>query len=141
MHNLVADLIIEAFLDKVGKNQPGKALLVSFSKKINYNTEEGYRQYDLLIQAPMNYVGVFYRECWDVIPLEALVETDDGDTEATTDYTKGESPWQSLCYHDSGWREEGVQEFLRNHKKDILGFVSKPYFKVIDISCEQLPYK
>lgn len=126
---IFADVIIHTFIREVGKHQIGrsrkdgvdpKAFLVSFKTKTNYTVEEGYRHIDLLIYAPMNYVQVWVRERWDVIPIEDLEDDGQGDTlvRAGCSYTKGETTWALMADHDSCWTE-GVHNILRTHEDKI----------------------
>ena len=53
---------MDTFLEKVGKHNPGNALILSFNKIVDYDTEYGNRHFDLVITAPDNYVQVWLRE-------------------------------------------------------------------------------
>lgn len=123
MHNMVADIICKTFTTVVGKFQAKaaepKALMVSFSTRLDYDKEEGYRQVDLLIYGPLNYVQVWTRSRWTVIPLEALIDDGDGDTyvaagkntlrarpngSASAITTPGGAAWWKTSCVRSGWR-------------------------------------
>jgi hypothetical protein len=127
MNNLLSDVINSTFTHQVGKNQERKevqqALLVRFSSRINYDTEEGYRHVDLVLYAPYNYVQVWVRERWNVIPLEDLEDDGNGDTyvKRGKNYQEGASDWRCIGDHDSCWRE-AVQSFLKDKSKEITGF-------------------
>lgn len=70
---------------------------------MNFRLNESDHEYpvaQLLIFAEYNYVGVYYRESL----RDACGPEDDGDDR----YTK----WRRLSYHDSCWRDDGVDRFL-----------------------------
>lgn len=113
------------------KVEERKAFLITFSLHlVDHDKEEGYRNLDILIYGPMNYVGVWVREHWDVIPTEDLVynEADDESfVKPGKDYVKGSSPWKRVTYHDSCWRD-GVESTLREYAPRI-GTIGKPCSK------------
>ena len=118
LSNLLSDIVCQEFMSRVGKNQARqaepKAMLISFTLSPK-SDEEGYRYLDLLIYGPMNYVGVFVRERWNVIPVADLVGEDGDERPAPgKGYQKGSSEWVKVCYHDSGWRD-GVRQVLYEH--------------------------
>lgn len=96
---------------------------VSFRTRIDHDKEEGYRFVDMVLYAPMNYVGVHVRDRWCVIPLEDLVTGEDGDTyiKEGEDYQEGASGWTCLSYHDSCWRD-AVRDFLFLNRDRLQGF-------------------
>jgi hypothetical protein len=64
--------------------------------ELDYSKDEAlYPQAQLLIFAETNYVGVYYRES------------------TSRDDHYGE--WQHLSCHDSCWRSDGVERFLRRY--------------------------
>jgi len=106
-HQLVSD---------VSKADP-QAFKLTFDTEVKYDKEEGYRYLDVIIYGPMNYVQVWMRRRWDVIPVEDMDYNEDGGTPLPgKDYQKGASEWVLLGDHDSGWRE-GVRKVLS--EKDI----------------------
>jgi hypothetical protein len=119
------------------KQDVPKAMRVTFSTSINYDTESGYRYVDLAIFAPMNYVGVWVRERWTVIPLEDL-EGEDGDEHVKKgkSYNEGHTPWRRVAYHDSCWRE-GVEQVIKDHQNEILTFNGPSFFSAM--SPQELP--
>lgn len=125
--DMLADVIIHAFKERVGKNQvhapQPSALFVPFRTTIDYDVEEGYRFLDLMIFAPMNYVAVLSRPRWNVIALDDLIFEEDGDSYVKPGkaYDEGAGEWELLSYHDSGWRD-AVRRFLTRHAEDIRGF-------------------
>ena len=134
MHGMVSDMICAIFEDKVGKWQVRKvregvdlkALLVSFHERINYDKEEGYRQVDLLVYGPMNYVGVWVRRRWTVISQDDLdydKESCENVIKEGKDYQTGSTEWEQICYHDSCWRS-AINDFLFENRENLTGFDS-----------------
>lgn len=122
MERIVSHIIQETFIKNVGlwqvKNEKQYGMSVSFSLKVDYNKEEGYRYLDLLIYAPMNYVAVMVKERWNVIPNNELDDDGDG-LKPGCDYRKGETPWKLASYHDSCWRSDGVDNVIFSNSKKI----------------------
>lgn len=147
MIDLVTKVIVQTFEEKVGKFQTKKgpsaqqALLLKFSIRVDHDKEEGYRQLEMLIYGPFNYVGVFTRETWNVIPLEDL-EYNEAEDESFVkpgkDYQKGASEWLKVCYHDSGWRTDGVHRILFENRDKIQGFNGPSFYEVVDVPAEIL---
>lgn len=132
--NMLCDIITDTFNVQAGKGQQRerRALLVKFRTDTNYSTEEGYRQLDLLLYAPGNYVGVFIRHRWNVIPGEAL-EDDEG-LKGGYKYIDGESDWVKIGYHDSCWRDS-VNSLLSKNEGKIAGFdnVGSSWSEVVEL--------
>lgn len=106
--------IINSTFEKVGgkfqakkPESERKALVVKFSTNPDFDKEEGYRWLELALYASHNYVSVYVRKSWCVIPLEDLEDDGDGDTRIRkgADYSKGVEPWTRVCHHDSCWRD------------------------------------
>ncbi len=134
--HLLTTVIRTTFLSEVGKNQKSqravKGMLLSF-KLAPRGEEEGYRYLDVLLYAPANYVGVYRRERWDVIPEADL---DEDGPKPGKDYVKGESPWELLSCHDSGWTE-GVERVLRDGR--ISTWEWADWYRVVDTTQYKLP--
>lgn len=138
MRSLLVGVIRQTFLKEVGKfqcrqDQP-KAFLVSFGLSLDYDKEEGYRQLDLLLYAPANYVQVWKRERWTVIPQEGLDCDDDGETFVKDgyDYDEGASAWEMIGDHDSCY-PEAVACCLAEYERRILTFDGPgDWFRIID---------
>lgn len=145
---LLADVIITTFLKEVGKHQTTRhdvpcAMLMSFSIPTAPD-ENGFRYLDVLIYGPQNYVGVYTRQRWNVIPEADLGPDDEGPLPGK-DYDKGESPWTCVSYHDSGWRA-GVEKILRDER---LSTWSRPemskggdlrgWYAIVDVVDYKLP--
>lgn len=88
---------------------PGQAMVVRV-KVPTPDGFEGYAQKTLVLYAPSNYVQVWTRQEWEMIPVEAL-DDESGDLLPGWDYEVGATPWSKLADHDSCWRE-GVAEFV-----------------------------
>lgn len=131
---MLTDVIGLTFKEKVGKGNTEKALKISMHTKVDHDKEDGYRYLDLVVYGPCNYVGVYIRERWCVIPLEDLEDTDDGDTEVKPgkDYNEGQSEWTKICYHDSGWRS-AISDLLFKKRDDIRSFAGNDFYEVIDV--------
>ena len=130
MHNILSDIICQTFSTEPGKNQgktnEPKAFVTTFSTKLDYSKEEGYRYLDLVLYARYNYVQVWIRRRWTVISLEDL--NDDGEgLKPGKDYTEGASKWECIGEHDSCWRE-AVRDLLWNNRADITGLSSASLF-------------
>ncbi len=71
MINIVSSIICTTFENEIKRwqcrNEKQFAMKVSFSLSLDYDKEEGYRNLDILIFAPMNYVGVLVRERWTIV--------------------------------------------------------------------------
>jgi hypothetical protein len=142
--NLLADVITWTFDKECGKYQlrkeEPKALCVKFRSTVNPEKEEGYRSVELLIWGPMNYVQVWVRSTWNVIPVEDLIFDDDGDASVAPgkDYQKGVSPWVLLADHDSGWRD-GVRQALQEKESIITGFYQSDWYQLVDPKALGIP--
>lgn len=126
MLNVVENIICSEFDKRIKRGQfheaVPKAMKVEFQISLDYDLEDGYRTLSLLIYAPHNYVGVFVKEDWTVIPVDELEESDgDTDIKVGCDYRQGETGWRLVCYHDSCWRSDGVHNILRLHHDRING--------------------
>lgn len=127
MHAMLAKMICEVFETVCKgkwqtKNVESKAFVMRFTKRVDHDKEDGYRDFELMLFAPANYVQVWVRETWNVIPQEDL-EYNEKEEESFVkkgkDYVKGATPWQLIGNHDSCWRDS-VESFLRAKKDDIL---------------------
>lgn len=151
---LLSTVIRETFLKEVGKNQirrkrrdgltipenqqgpgHGEALKLRFKTSIDYSKEEGYRWVEVVIYAPLNYVQVWVRTAWNVIPLEDMEDGDDGDTyvKKGKDYNKGESAWEKIADHDSCWTD-GVDCVLKGEFGDLNTFDGRGSFDALGSS-------
>ena len=132
--NILSDIICQTYLEQVGKFNRDKALTVSFSVGIDYDTEEGYRQEELLVYGPSNYVQVWVRNRWNVIKLEDLEYDDDGDgsIKPGKSYSTGASDWVMIGDHDSCWRD-AVRNFIDKHKNKLNSFSTSKWYEVVDV--------
>ena len=95
-----------------------ECMQVSFSIPVDHDTEAGYRWLELRIMWT-GYVGVFMRECADVIPIEGIDDENDC-LKKGYEYTKSATKWRCLSCHDSCWRSDGVQRFMYDNAQRIL---------------------
>lgn len=148
MRNLLAKVIADTFIKECGKFQrplsphprqeSPQAFKMTFalpSKK----GEEGYRNLEVVLFAPQNYVQVWTRETWDVIPEEDLDVDEDGETfvKKGKDYQKGAAPWKQVANHDSCWRD-GLEGILKEYDRQLLTFTGPSWFQLVpakDIEC------
>jgi len=134
---MVAEVINHTFTKACGKNQLSKpeherrALHITFSARIDYEKEEGYRYIELVIYGPANYVQVWTRDRWTVIPVEDLEDEDDGGPKPGKGYIEGSSAWEMVGFHDSGWRSS-VENLLSKRERDIDGFTGSDWYKLVD---------
>lgn len=145
LENMLAETINSTFDQVCGKGQNGKgqkAFLVTFSLSVDYEKEEGHRSLEVLYWAPMNYVQVWQREVWNVIPVEELEELGDGEysvKKTSTGYQKGESPWKKRADHDSSWRE-AMKLILRESGDNILNFAGADRFwRLVNVRETSIP--
>lgn len=132
MINLLTTAIRETFLDKIGKFQPSKHGKMTFAIPLKKG-EEGYRNLEVVIYGPTNYVQVWIRETWTVISEDDLENTEDGDTyiKKGKDYTNGADPWKRVSNHDSCW-PSGIEDTLRKYGSKLLTFTGPgDWFEVI----------
>lgn len=140
--SLLTKVLVQTFEEKAGKFQihskdgQRRALKTTFSLSIDHDKEEGYRHLDVVIYGPMNYIGVVARERWTVVPLEGLEDDDDGGLKPGYDYTDGATPWKLYCYHDSGWRTDGIDEILKEYGSRIIGFTGPSFYQVVEVPPE-----
>jgi len=133
---MVVDVIVQEFMKLGLKGQAGKpeaerrAFHVQFHTRIDYEKEEGYRYIDLILWAPGNYVQVWTRDRWVVIPIEDLEDEDDGGPKPGKDYTEGASEWKLIGDHDSGWRGS-VEKLCSQRQKDIDSFVGGSWYQLV----------
>lgn len=128
MHDMLADAINATFERECGKHQiknasNAKVFKVAFRLKTDYEKEEGYRHLEVALWGPLNYVQVWVRETWDVIPVEDLDIDEDGDSRPKKGkkYNEGATEWKKVADHDSCWRD-GVRSILRENACRITGF-------------------
>ncbi len=137
MHHLLRAIIAQEFIARVGKFQRDKehpqAMLISFAVPC-HDDEEGYRTLDMLIYAPLNYVQVWTRERWDVIPLFDLDYDEQGEAKIKRGkkYTAGHDPWTKVADHDSCW-PEGIENTLKKNTARLLTFVGHDtWYQTVD---------
>ena len=136
MDFLLADVISQTFMTEVGKFQAKAeipiAMKVRFKTQPDYNVEEGYRYLELVIYAPFNYVQVWFRTSWIVVPLEEKFVKSGKEA-----YQEGTSEWKCVADHDNCWRD-GVRQILRENKLSTFDGLQR-WFEVVDVASLQLP--
>lgn len=121
MENIVSNIICITFENEIKrwqtKNEKQFAMMVSFDLSLTNRLEAGYRNLDILIYSPMNYVGVLVRERWTIIPIDELDGEDS--LKPGCDYREGDSGWFLASYHDSCWTSDGVQNTIYKNRNRI----------------------
>lgn len=112
---MICNVIEELFTRKVGKFQGDFELIKSLPSErkallLHFKIEEKLIQ--MLIHAPGNYVGVYTRKG------------------GLKGYSYGK--WDCICYHDSCWRQDGVHQFLWEHRENV-HFCAFPITKGFDV--------
>lgn len=135
--SIFSNIVCQVFEKEVGRRQADclvkRAFMLEPETSIDYAHEEGYRWEELLIYGELNYVGVYYRKCWDVAPVTAGVDED-----APLIYKAGHTDWEILAYHDSCWRSDGVENYFRTRGSRFTSLRTiGGWFKVIALSKEQ----
>lgn len=143
---LFMTVIDQTFIKNVGKfqgkNPDPKAMHIRFSVHIAHEKEEGYRYryLDLVIYAPMNYVQVWVRDAWNVIPIADLEYDDEGEgaVKKGKAYAEGASEWRLVADHDSCWRD-GVRDVIRKYHDQLSTFSGSDWFNIVPVSTLNLP--
>jgi hypothetical protein len=135
--NILTTTICSTFSTVCGKWQSKKAepkaFVMEFGLTLDYDKEEGHRNLVVALYACNNYVNVYTRETWDVIPLEDLEyseEDDESYVKPGKDYQKGKSPWTLVVSHDSGWTS-GVRNILQDKRINTLR-ADDTFYKLVD---------
>src|SRR6478609_3304089 len=109
---------------------------ISLKLQIDSEKEDGYRHLDILIYAPQNYVGVYFRQRWDLISKDDLEFDDEEDVPKTDkDYVKEATAWERMAFHDSGWTE-GLTRILDAFDSRILGVDGSDWFEIVKAPAE-----
>jgi hypothetical protein len=143
LHHLLGSIIRSEFLSVVGKFQATKATREAMLLRFGVPTkdgEEGFRDVEMLIYGHQNYVGVYTRETWNVIPEGDLLDDDRGPKPGKK-YDKGEGPWKLESYHDSGW-SDAIESFLKSRLLLSWGFApGSKWYRIVDAGGFELPEK
>lgn len=136
MKNIVSNIICTEFEKNVGRWQTRNvsqfAMKITFRLSNNWDLEDGYRNLQILIYGPMNYIGIFVKEDWTVIPVD---EVEDDELKEGCEYRIGETDWKMISYHDSCWRTDGVDRILSHHSDRIIGLDdSTHWYEKVEIS-------
>ena len=106
LRQVIQDTYEKEFGHKNG--QEGKNVMqFDISLNLDHDKEDGYRWIEVRL-AWSGYVGVFIRECWNVVPVEGLDPDDDAGLLPGFDYKIGSTPWDCLSCHDSCWASDGL---------------------------------
>lgn len=151
LSNVLREIICKTFENEVGRhqldNEKPKAFFVNFELNLDWEKEQGHRLVSLLIFAPNRYVAVFYREIWTVSKLNEDKPTlkciKNLPVTKEKNINKGVTPWNCLCYHDSVWRQDGVDRFLAKYNEKIMmlgnySLFENNWFLTIDVPEEIL---
>ncbi len=141
--HIVASIICaefrKAFEDTRGFSERSKGMKVTFNLRLDYTREEGYRKLEMLIfGGGSNYISVFGRLAWTVVPVEGLA-TDDG-LKPGYDYTDGSTPWVHFSCHDSCWTSDGVESVLSLFNERVISMETRydRWYEAVDLSDEEL---
>ena len=145
MINIVKNIITTEFDNSIGRNQFKKdtktGMQVSFSLTTECEKEDGYRNLDILIFAPMNYVAVLVRERWDVISLKDIGYNENSESHIKPDsngYIHGATKWLCAGYHDSCWRDS-VGRVLKDNVDRIITINNiTEWYKRIELSIKEI---
>jgi hypothetical protein len=139
---MIAQIINSTFELDCGKWQRSKedpqVFVVRFNLHIDHTKEEGYRHLEIALYADANYVKVFVRDDWKVIPVGGLdwnVEEQRNFIRKGEKYTSGVAPWKILCDHDSVWRTTVSDILFEN--RDRLAYVEdhlQRFYSLIPLS-------
>lgn len=142
-HSIIAQIICtefrKAFQGKHGETERNKGMKVTFRLHPDFDREEGYRNLELLIfGGGSNYISVFARMDWTVVPVEGLADEDG--LKPGFDYTRGSTPWVHFSHHDSCWTSDGVESVIRLIKDriSILDSRYERWYETVEISDEEL---
>lgn len=124
LENMVASMICQEFEHNVGRKQSHNekqiAMKLTFRLSNDYDLEEGYRHLQVLIYAPYNYVAVFVKEDWTIIPVDELDDENDC-LKKGCNYREGDTGWKMISYHDSCWRTDGIDRIIQSHRDRLNG--------------------
>ena len=145
LDNILLTIIRETFLRESGKRSEETWFRVEFETPVDYDKEEGYRQVEMVLYAPHNYVQVWVRTKWDVVPVEGIEYDESGynSLKEGFDYNKGASEWQMIANHDSCWTD-GVSDVIRGKfgKIEHLNTIGQDsWYTRLDEAPEGLPVK
>lgn len=113
---IIARIICQTY-ESVFRRKQGfenKAMQVAFNLRLNEG-EDGDR-YLILVLFGHGYVCVAYREEWRIRPEPNVMRLD-----FRSRYTEGKSEWVIMSNHDSCWRDDGVQKFMRENMERMCG--------------------
>jgi hypothetical protein len=117
--SILEEIICSEFEKNVGrfqaKNIDQHVMDIKIALNIFYDHgEDGYRNLNLRIYAPYNYVAVLVKEDWTII-LENDIDYDKDRLKRGKKYIEGDTGWLIASYHDSCWRS-AVQDVIRAYE-------------------------
>lgn len=135
---MLVSVIRQEFLRNPGKYQRQKnaprAFKMTFTLTVDCDVEDGYRQLELILYAPGNYVQVWRRETWSVVSEKDL-EWDENTLESRlrpgASYQDGASPWEKIGDHDSCY-PDSIERCLQEYGQRILCFDSGDWYEVVE---------
>jgi len=117
---------------RIDKPKHDAAMEISFSLKINFDKEDGYRHLNIRLFGT-GYVTVLSNETWVVAPADKMhLENPPYDT--------GETGWKFLGCHDSCWRDS-VDRVLKEYSDklaDIAAF--NGWYRKIKLTEDELRF-
>ena len=133
LQTLLQQVIEFEFARHVGRPETPQQMMLVRVKVPVPGGFEGYAQKTLVIYAPSNYVQVWSRQEWDMVPSEGLLDNEEEGLKEG--YVKGSTPWTKLAHHDSCWRE-GVREFTQSLENALSfheSFWSKSWYVMVSV--------
>jgi hypothetical protein len=128
--SVLENIICSEFEKNVGrfqeKNPEEYAMDITIALSIFFDhNEEGYRNLNIRIYAPHNYVAVLVKEDWTIIS-EDDIDRENDCLMPGKDYLQGDTGWLIATYHDSGWRST-LHEILFAYR-DRLAIIKDSYW-------------
>ena len=150
MTYLLTQLLTKAFERECGKWQSKhcqdpaehEALEIDVALHVDHDKEEGYRNLKIVVYGPNNYVQVWVREDWDVIPSEGIgynEEENDTYIKPGYDYAQGQSDWEKVADHDSCWRD-GLRRVFQDNESRLSCF-NMDVYRVVKMSQTGIPLR
>jgi hypothetical protein len=120
MINVVSDIICSEYEQYRG--QSNKLMVVDFTTSINWDEEEGYRGFSILLWSQSNYIK-FIKRTWEDVKS----------VNSKKDY-KYKETWKLESYHDSCWRDAVRKILSENRDKHPVGTSIDGWHLIIDLS-------
>lgn len=126
LSSIICDEYQKQFRDKGNYRH---AMKLEFALYLDYAKEDGHRNVELWLYAEDNYVGVYSRENWTVR----------NSSDYNAKYNKDTGEWKHLAFHDSCWRSDGVDSFIKRNRDRLnclRGFHG--WYKRVEVTPEQV---